>query len=277
MTIKEALTTGTAAIGRRDTEQLLSHITNQNLSGIILNSNQPLGEPAIGAFFAAIERRKAKEPLQYILGTWEFMGLAIKTDPRALIPRPETELLVEEAVTYIRQTKSTRVLDLCTGTGCIAIAIAKLTNAQVTAADISPAALTLAKENAALHGLTGKINFAQSDLFEALTGHTYNVIISNPPYIPTNDLQGLQPEIRAHEPMLALDGGPDGMDIYRRLVPRSLDFLAPGGVLFLEIGPPAVEAIMISAGYDIVTMKKDYAGHDRILIGGKPCSTVYKS
>ena len=270
MTLQEALTIGTEAIGRRDTQLLLSHITGQSLSSIAINNTQPLDKPAIGAFLAAIDRRKAKEPLQYILGTWEFMGLPIITDARALIPRPETELLVEEALTHIRKlAQPARVLDICTGSGCIAIAIAKLTGAAVTATDISPDALALAAENAALHGLSGKINFLQSDLFDGLHGQTFDVIISNPPYIPTAGLPRLQPEIRAHEPMLALDGGVDGMDIYRKLVPHSLQHLAPGGALFLEIGPKAVETIMLSAGYDIVRLVKDYAGLDRILIGGK--------
>ena len=275
MTIQEALNTGTEAIGRRDTQLLLSHITGQSLTGIVVNNNQPLDETAIGAFFAAVDRRKAKEPLQYILGAWEFMGLNIKTDPRALIPRPETELLVEEALAHIcKLERPARVLDICTGSGCIAVAVAKLSNAVVTAVDISPDALALAAENVNLHRLTEKIKLVQSDLFDGLQGQTFDVIISNPPYIPANELCRLQTEIRSHEPMLALDGGPDGMDIYRRLIPRSLDFLAPGGALFLEIGPPAVETIMSDAGYDIVSRVRDYAGLDRILVGQGDGSSV---
>jgi len=275
MTLQEALNTGTEAIGRRDAGLLLAHITKQSLSNIIINNNEPLCESDAGAFFAAIDRRKAKEPLQYILGTWEFMGLDIITDPRALIPRPETELLVEEALTHIRQLDCpARVLDVCTGSGCIAVAIAKQSNANVTAVDISCDALALAAENAALHQVSDKINFVQSDLFDGLSGQTFDVIISNPPYIPTAELNHLQAEIQNHEPVLALDGGTDGMDIYRRLVPGSLDYLAPGGALFLEIGPPSVETIMLSAGYDIVRLVNDYAGLARILIGGKKCLTV---
>ena len=268
MTLQEALHTGTEAIGRHEAQLLLSHVTGQSLSSIVINQNQPLDESAKRAFFAAVRRRKAKEPLQYILGTWEFMGLPIICDPRALIPRPETELLVEAALAHIHKLNGlARVLDVCTGSGCIAVAIAKLSNADVTAIDISPCALALAGENAALHQLTGKIRFIQSDLFDGLNQQTFDVIISNPPYISTTDLAQLQPEIQAHEPMLALNGGADGMDIYRRLVPRSLDFLAPKGALFLEIGPRAVETIMLGAGYGIVRLIKDYAGLDRILIG----------
>ena len=266
MTQQQALDICTKAIGQHEARLLLSHITGQSLTSIILNNTKPLGEPATGAFLAALERRKAKEPLQYILGRWAFMGLEMLTDPRALIPRPETELLVEEALKFIHGLgRRAKVLDVCTGSGCIAVAIAKLVDADVTAIDISPAALTLAKENAALH--QAKINFLQSDLFAGLAGQTYDVIISNPPYIPTGELSGLQHEIQDHEPMLALDGGPDGLDIYRRLVPASLEHLTPGGALFLEIGPAEVETIMKSAGYGIVRLVKDYAGLNRVLAG----------
>ena len=268
MTLQQIVDIGAEAIGRHEARLLLSHITGQSLTNIILNNTKPLDEPAIGAFFAALERRKAKEPLQYILGRWGFMGLEMLTDPRALIPRPETELLVAEALSFIDKLgRKAKVLDVCTGSGCIAVAIAKLTDADVTAVDISPAALTLAAENAALHRV--QIKFRQSDLFAGLKGQTYDVIISNPPYIPTGELSALQPEIQAHEPMLALDGGQDGLDIYRRLVPASLEHLAPDGALFLEIGPKAVETIMTSAGYGIVRLEKDYAGLNRVLVGAR--------
>ena len=268
MTLQEALNMGAEEIGRHESRLLLSHITGLNQSDIIINNTKPLGEPAIGAFLAAINRRKAKEPLQYILGRWEFMGLDILTDTRALIPRPETELLVEKALAHIRALgRPAKVLDVCTGSGCIAVALAKLAGADVTAIDISPAALALATENANLHKVS--IRFMQGDLFDALGGSSpkFDVIISNPPYIPTAELSHLQAEIKEHEPSLALDGGADGLDIYRRLIPASLNFLAPCGVLFLEIGPRAVEAIMLGAGYGIVRIAKDYAGLDRVLMG----------
>ena len=269
MTQQQALDIGTKAIGQHDARLLLSHITGQSLTNIILNNTKPLDEPAIGAFLAAIERRKAKEPLQYILGRWAFMGLDIITDPRALIPRQETELLVEEALAFIHGLgrRRAKVLDVCTGSGCIAVAIAKLSDADVTAIDISPAALALAAENTALH--QADIHFLQSDLFAGLDGQAYDVIISNPPYIPTGELTNLQTEIQDHEPMLALDGGPDGIDIYRRLIPASLNHLTPDGALFLEIGPRVVETIMKSAGYGIVRLVKDYAGLNRVLAGQK--------
>jgi len=275
MTIQDALTLGAEAIGRHEARLLLSHITNLSLEKLILDNNKPLDETAKGAFFAGIERRKAKEPLQYILGQWEFMGLDMRTDTRALIPRPETEILVEEMIKFIQKLgRPARVLDVCTGSGCIAVAVAKLSGADVTAIDISPNALSLAKENAAMHKVT--IRFLLGDLFEGLprqnydntadTVQTFDVIISNPPYIPTQELTHLQPELN-HEPKLALDGGLDGLDIYRRLIPASREYLTQDGALFLEIGPRAVETIMLQAGYGIVRLVKDYAGLDRVLIG----------
>lgn len=270
MNISEALNMGTKAIGKHEARLLLSHITALSPAEIITNTNKPLDEKTIGAFLASIKRREAKEPLQYIMGKWEFMGLEFITDNRALIPRPETELMVEEAITHIKKLhRPAKVLDVCTGSGCIAVSIARLSDSTVTAIDISDEALALAAENAALHNAADNIRFVQSDLFGGLEAQQFDIIISNPPYIPTADLNDLQPEIH-HEPKLALDGGADGMDIYRRLIHLSRDFLAPQGKLLLEIGPPAVEAIMKEAGYDIVRLIKDYAGLLRVLVGQRP-------
>jgi len=266
MILHEVLKVGEEAIGRHEAKLLLSHISGLTFEKILLN-NQPLDALAKEAFLAAVNRRKQREPLQYILGRWEFMGLPIITDPRALIPRPETELMVERVLACIH--REVRVLDLCTGSGCIAVAIAKLSKAEVTATDISLNALSLAAENIALNGLDGKINLVESDLFEGLKGQTFDIIITNPPYIPTHELLSLQPEIKNHEPTNALDGGYDGMDIYRRLIPQSLDYLNPGGKLFLEIGPSKVKTIMEQAGYGMIRLIQDYAGLDRILEGQK--------
>jgi len=265
ITIKEALAIATKSAPHHEAKLILAHYTGLTATELILKNHQPLDETAKGAFFAAIERRVANEPLQYILGDWEFMGLKIKTDSRALIPRPETELLVEEALKHITTTH-TRILDICTGSGCIAIAIAKLSGTSVTATDISQKALSLAKENAELHGLTNKIHFIQSDLLNDLNSQHFDIIISNPPYIPTAELSTLQPEL-THEPTLALDGGPDGLAPYRKLIPQARDFLPPGGNLLLEIGPPTVEAIMKAAGYGMIRTINDYAGLPRIITG----------
>lgn len=267
MTLQEAQDLGAKAIGRHEARLLMSHVTGLSLHNLLIESTKPLNEPAKGAFFAGIERRKANEPLQYIMGKWEFMGLEMITDPRALIPRPETELLVEEVLRLINERGGqVKVLDVCTGSGCIAVAVAKFAGVDVTAVDISPAALALAAENASMHSVN--IQLVQSDLFDGIKGQPFDVIISNPPYIPTAELGQLQAEL-THEPKLALDGGADGLDIYRRLVPASLEYLVPGGALFLEIGPRAVETIMLEAGYDTIRLLQDYAGLDRILKGIK--------
>jgi len=267
VTLQEAQDLGAKAIGRHEARLLMSHVTGLSLHNLLIESTKPLNEPAKGAFFAGIERRKANEPLQYIMGKWEFMGLEMITDPRALIPRPETELLVEEVLRLINERGGqVKVLDVCTGSGCIAVAVAKFAGVDVTAVDISPAALALAAENASMHSVN--IQLVQSDLFDGIKGQPFDVIISNPPYIPTAELGQLQAEL-THEPKLALDGGADGLDIYRRLVPASLEYLVPGGALFLEIGPRAVETIMLEAGYDTIRLLQDYAGLDRILKGIK--------
>ena len=231
---------------------------------MLLNGNKILDHKQ--EFLSYVDRRKTGEPLQYIIGQWDFMGQTLKTDPRALIPRPETELLVELALQTL--TKPAKVLDVCTGSGCIAIAMAAAGH-QVTAIDISHQALSLAMENGA--GLD--IKFIQSDLFENVTG-TFDLIISNPPYITAQEMEALAPTVAEYEPHLALYGGQDGMDIYRKLIPQSLNYLNPGGALFLEIGPAQVKDIMAGEGFTNVILQKDYAGLPRIVYGIKENNNV---
>jgi len=260
MTINEALIYGTKIIGRWDTLLLLRHITGQTSAYIMLHEGTPLINGA--EFLSYVNRFKQGEPLQYIIGEWDFMGHTLRTDRRALIPRPETELLVEEALAFIKPQMT--VLDLCTGSGCIAAAIAGAGEYNVTAVDVSADALALAKENG--EGLN--INFIQSDLFSEIKG-LFDVIISNPPYITSAEMDTLSSTVLDYEPYLALHGGIDGMDIYRKLIPESLEFLKPGGALFLEIGPVAVKDIMVVSGFKDVVMKQDYAGLNRIVYGVK--------
>jgi len=261
MTIGECLKYGTSEIGSRDTMLLLCHLLSNTTAYILMNEDKVL--PQCEKFIQDIGRYKNGEPMQYILGLWDFMGHTLKVDARALIPRPETELLVEDALKFL-QTKSEAitVLDLCTGSGCIAAAIARAGEYNVTAADISSDALSLAQENGEGLGII----FVQSDLFESVQGK-FDLIISNPPYITTTEMSGLSSTVLDYEPHLALHGGMDGMDIYRRIVPDSLKFLKPGGALFLEIGPAGVKDIMEQAGFANVQLKKDYAGLPRIVNG----------
>ena len=259
-TIGEALKYAADLVGSRDAMLLLRHVTGESSAYVLLHENKPLPNPAI--FEACVKRRQTGEPLQYIIGQWDFMGKTMRTDSRALIPRPETELLVEEALKFLKPGMA--VLDLCTGSGCIAAAIAGAGAFHVTAVDISTHALALARENG--QGLG--IHFLQSDLFDAVNG-LFDVIISNPPYITGEEMRCLPPTVRDYEPHLALYGGEDGMDIYRRLIPQSLQHLKPGGALFLEIGPAAVKDTMAASGFKNVCMMQDYAGLNRIVYGVK--------
>jgi len=261
MTISEGLKYGTKLIGWRDTVLILCHITEKTSSHIMLHEEEPI--PNVDEFLQYLNRCKQGEPLQYVMGKWDFMGHTLCVDGRALIPRPETELLVEDALKFLQGCNSnSSVLDLCTGSGCIAIAIAKAGNYNVTAADTSASALSLAKQNG--EGLN--INFVQSNLFNEITG-MFDLVVSNPPYITSKEMDNLSSTVVDHEPHLALHGGADGMDIYRKLIPQSINFLRPGGALFLEIGPAAVKDIMIESGYKKVQLKHDYVGLPRIVYG----------
>ena len=268
MTLRDALQYGAKLIGHRDAMLLLSHITNKSSAMVLLHENQFLAESE--KYLDYVSRHKNGEPLQYIIGKWEFMGQEFLTDNRALIPRPETELLVEEVLKFINN-RELHVLDMCTGSGCIAVAIKKLApKTIVTAVDISSEALELAKTNA--NNL--EIEFIQSDLFSAFNDcKKFDVIISNPPYIPTSEIATLETTVRDYEPHLALDGGADGLVLYRRLVPESFEFLHPNGVLFLEIGHILAAQLLIKSGFKDVKILNDYAEIPRIITGKKGVTT----
>ncbi|MBR2616635.1 MAG: peptide chain release factor N(5)-glutamine methyltransferase [Clostridia bacterium] len=203
-----------------------------------------------------IQARATGKPLAYVLGTAEFYGLTVKVDERVLIPRPETELLTERVIAELNEGDT--VLDLCTGSGAIAITLAKNTKATVFASDISEEALTLAKENA--NSLGAEITFIQSDLFDEID-QKFNVIVSNPPYIPSADIETLDREVKDYEPRLALDGGADGLDYYREIAKNARKFLEKEGVLYLEIGVNQAEAVeeLLKKHYE-VTIYPDYQG-----------------
>ena len=206
----------------------------------------------------AVARRLRGEPLQYILGQWEFMGLPFAVGPGALIPRQDTETLCEAALSWLRTRPGASVLDLCCGTGCIGVSLARLGGARVSFADISPDALALARENAARNGVAGA--FYESDLFAHVPG-VYDLIACNPPYLSAAELRSCQRELQ-FEPALALLGGADGLDFYRRLAAQWRAHLVPGGLLLMEIGSnqgPAVRGLF--PGADIL---KDLRGLDRV-------------
>jgi len=226
------------------------------------------------AFFELIERRSKGEPTQYIIGKTWFMGVEISVDPRVLIPRSDTEVLVEQILSWLdKNNKARRALDLCTGSGAIALAIAKRKpGLKITASDISDDAIAVASENAKRHRVRN-VGFIQSDMFEALRkgalGQKFDFIVSNPPYIKSDELPKLQREICEHEPMIALDGGADGLDFYRQIIDSAPDYLKRNGALFLEIGAnqagEVCELIKDKGGYTAPEVKQDIAGLDRMV------------
>lgn len=212
-----------------------------------------------------LRRREQKEPLAYILGERSFMGLSFFVRPGVLIPRQETELLVEQALSKMRMEGLQRVLDLCTGSGCIAVSLAKLGGAEVCASDISPEALEVAAINAQRQQV--EVRFVKSDLFENLP-ERYDLITANPPYITRAAYAGLSPEVRDYEPRLALLGGEDGLDLYRRITREAPRHLRAGGYLAQEIGYDQAEAVaglLHAQGFSQVQLERDYAGLDRIV------------
>lgn len=216
-----------------------------------------------------IQNRKEHVPLQYILGTQEFMGYTFKVTPDVLIPRADTETVLEEVIDQLKQSKKPdTILDICTGSGCIAISLALILNPEVCiGTDISEKALKIAKANG--ENLAPMVKFIQSDLFEKVTG-SYDLIISNPPYITTEECGKLMPEVKDHEPMLALDGKEDGLYFYKKIIKEAKNYLNPDGMLAFEIGydqGEAVKNLMEAQDFDCVEIKKDLAGLDRLVFG----------
>lgn len=232
----------------------------------------------IKAYREMISRRSRRIPLQQILGSQEFMGLNFSVNEHVLIPRQDTETLVELVLENHRE-KKLRLLDVCTGSGCIGISLAVKGGYQhVTAVDVSEEALHVARKNweGLRPGNSGqKMEFFQGDLFSALPPETeaFDIITSNPPYIPSEVIEGLEPEVRDHEPLLALDGAEDGLLFYRRIAEEAGDWLKAGGSIYLEIGHDqgaAVKDLLEQAGFQNVQVRKDLPGNDRVVSGVKP-------
>ena len=252
-------------------QQLLWYVCGMTPADWLMRREDSIPAREWEAFSAVIEKRVTRIPLQYLTGEQEFMGLPFRVSPAVLIPRQDTEHLVEEALACC---EGKRVLDMCTGSGCIAISIAKLGKpASVTGADISPEALAVAKDNA--KRLEAEVTWVQSDMFAGIAGE-YDVIVSNPPYIPPEQIVGLEPEVKDYEPRIALYGGEDGLEYYRVLVTEGAKRLRPagngekGGILMVEIGYDqgvSVPALFREAGFADVRVKKDYAGLDRVVVG----------
>ncbi len=248
-----------------DSFLLLEHITGMNRAQFFLRAKEPVSPEEAKCYRELLARRAKHIPLQHITGEQEFMGFSFYVNKYVLVPRQDTECLVELALAYVT---GKRILDLCTGSGCIAISLMLLGKpAFCCGTDISRDALEIARRNARRN--QAEVSFLESDLFENVEG-TYDIIVSNPPYIPPDVISGLSEEVRVHEPRLALDGGEDGLLFYRRITKESVMHLSGDGMLFYEIGCEQamdVMAIMEEAGFHDVVCRKDYAGNDRIVFG----------
>ena len=253
---------------RLDAELLLAHVLELDRVRLYMEHDRPLLPAELDAYRALVKRRANRAPVAYLTGTRGFWTLDIATDARALVPRPDTEVLVEEALARIESGASVSVLDVGTGTGAIALAIAsERSTTRVVATDISSDALALAAQNAATLGFD--IDFRRSDLFAELDG-IFDLIVSNPPYIAIGAT--VDAEV-GHEPQAALFAGDDGLDVIRRLVADAPAHLPPGGWLVLEHGfdqAPAVRSLLVDAGFDQVATRKDYGGNDRVTAGRRP-------
>lgn len=248
-----------------DASLLLSHVTGIQPLMLRADSWREASEEEYAAFRALLERRLSREPLQYILGEVEFMGLNLRVAKDVLIPRYDTEPLCEQAISRLHENQ--RVLDVCTGTGVIALTIKKhCPSAQVSACDISDTALNLAKENAQRNRLS--VDFRLGDLLSPFAGETFDMIVSNPPYISREDMLSLQPEVQK-EPELALFGGEDGLDFYRRIVHDAPAYLAVGGWLLFEIGCAQAKDVcaLMEKDFSELSVYQDLNGLDRVVAG----------
>ena len=246
---------------------LLAFLLNEDTSYILIHNDQELTDDFVHKYFAYIEKLKNGMPLQYITNKQCFMDIDFYVDENVLIPRPDTEILVEEVISIADKSKNIKILDMCTGSGAIAVSLARyLPNANVFAVDISDGALKIAKTNS--KNAKVNVSFTNSNLFEKVEG-IYDIIVSNPPYIKTSVIDGLSDEVKK-EPIIALNGGIDGLDFYRAIAINAKKHLKSGGFLAVEIGydqKDEVKAIFENEDYIDVYSKKDYGNNDRIVIG----------
>lgn len=294
VTLRKALQAAAAYLAERGIEDaqvdawlLMEYVTGLDRTHFLMERNQVMGVGSAETYWRLLEKRGRHIPLQHLTGTQEFMGLSFQVNGHVLIPRQDTEILVEQALE--RLGPGMRVLDLCTGSGCIAVSLDRLGRGklrkqaetrqaqgadrdsedllQVDASDVSQMALAVAAAN--IRRLDARVNLICSDLFENISGY-YDMIVSNPPYIPTDVIHGLDEEVRCHEPLLALDGSADGLRFYREIIRESRKHLAPGGWLLFEIGydqGSQVKSLMEDAGFGDLAVAQDLAGLDRVVQG----------
>jgi release factor glutamine methyltransferase len=296
MTLRQALTTAAAqlandehlrATAARDAELLLLHTLQISRVTLLAHPGRELTREQHARFRSNIDRRLQREPIQYITGQQEFYGLLLNVTPAVLIPRPETEHLVEAVLKLLPADKPVKIADIGTGSGAIAIALAvHLPQAEITALDLSVGALAVAAANARKHNVSNRIHFLQSDLLSALSrnevhagsSHSFDAVVSNPPYVPESDRATLHPQVRDHEPATALFAGPDGLDLYRRLIPQAHAALKSNGLLALEIGHGQREAVAeLLQTWHGVSFVDDLQQIPRIAFARKPATFAQKS
>ncbi|MCR5147000.1 MAG: peptide chain release factor N(5)-glutamine methyltransferase [Clostridia bacterium] len=253
---------------------LAEHVLKMNKFELVVHHDQAVTKEQEIEFQLGLERLKKDTPIQYITNHQEFMKLDFYVDENVLIPQPDTEILVEEVLKYVQQLPSNdtklQILDLCTGSGAIAISLAKyIDNCEITATDISTKAIQIAKLNAEKNLVHKKIHFVESDMFKNIEGNQFDIIVSNPPYIESEIIKTLSPEVQK-EPKLALDGGQDGLDFYRMIINNSKNYLKPNGKVFLEIGynqrDDLFELIKAENLNNAPTCIKDLSGNDRVIV-----------
>jgi release factor glutamine methyltransferase len=283
MTVLEAIQKSTDFLGKKgvesprlNAESLLAHLLKMPRMKLYLNFDRALTAPETDALRELVKRRGQREPLQHITGSTNFCGHEISVSRHALVPRPETELLAELGWIFLNELKTQNsqfktALDFGTGTGCLAIALAaKCPNAKITALDLSADALALAKQNALQNQVAERIEFLSGDGFAALAiGTQFDLIISNPPYIPSAEIETLSPEVRDFDPRAALDGGADGLDFYRRLATEAKPFLKPDGKLMVEFGDGQandIKNIFENEKWIVEAVQEDYSHRARILV-----------
>ena len=277
MKIKEALTKAMIILKTNNIDEpkmksrlLMQYVLNKPRNYLLVYDNEDLEKNLQEIYFKELEKIIKGTPLQHITHQQEFMKMSFYVDENVLIPRPDTEILVEEVIKISRKIHAKKILDLCTGSGAIAISLAKyILNSEITAVDISKKALNIAKLNAKNNEQEEKITFVESDLFENLNKEKYDIIVSNPPYIETNAIKKLEKQVQK-EPNIALDGGNDGLDFYRKIINKSYEFLKYKGYLCLEIGynqkDEVLNLIKKEEKYTNTYSKKDLYGNDRIVI-----------
>lgn len=276
MTLREWIAKGEAQLragphperARRDAETLLLHCTGKSRAWLMAHADEDLAECAAIGYATLLNRRCKGEPIQYIIGETEFFGLLFHVTGDVLIPRPETEHVVEKAIELAAAFAQPRIADVGAGSGAIAASLAhQLHSARITAIDCSLAALAVALENAERNGVAERVRFLEGDLLTPVAEERFELVVSNPPYVPTNDRDSLPIEVREYEPELALFAGADGLDVYRRLIPMAYALLVCGGFLVLEIGygqQTAIHALLEAAGYVEIGFAADLQGIPRV-------------